>query len=180
MGLGRRCVKRTGHLNEASLLMPQTDYIVQHKDFQRHVSPFQFIAGHYANAGFGELEIPEISSSNVKGVTVARINQGRWIADCLCCNGANMLDMDFPFFMCPLCGNADNGGAWYLVKFPRNWRAIEAILLKRPLRQTIIRPDNGAEMNTGHNPAHAYIRSWEPGETLVALRAENTLLGFEA
>jgi len=50
------------------------------------------------------------------GVT-ARIDHGRWIADCEC-KGAEYVDPDEPVFFCLSCLNAANGGKLRPVKFP--------------------------------------------------------------
>lgn len=47
----------------------------------------------------------------------ARIDHGRWIADCEC-NGAEYVDPDEPIFFCLSCMNAANGGKLRPVKFP--------------------------------------------------------------
>ncbi len=48
---------------------------------------------------------------------VARIDHGRWIADCEC-KGAEYVDPDEPIFMCLSCQNASNRGLLRPVKFP--------------------------------------------------------------
>jgi len=68
--------------------------------------------------------------------------------------------------MCVECGNASNDGKWFQVTVPSNRKAIEAELLKRPMN--------------GRNPAEAINRNWEPGETVAALKQENTDHGIGA
>lgn len=83
----------------------------------------------------------------------AEINQGRWIARCPFCAGAELVDLEDPQFYCLSCYNTTAGHRWLRVKLPRRDRAaIEAALEERPL---------------------AEIRNWYPGETVKALRAEN-------
>lgn len=48
---------------------------------------------------------------------VARIDHGRWIADCKC-NGAEYVDPSEPIFFCLSCMNVDYGGKLRPVKFP--------------------------------------------------------------
>lgn len=84
----------------------------------------------------------------------ARIDQGRWLADCpnSYCTNAHMIDLDDPRFFCTACGNQAAGGEWLHVEFPPDRAAIERTLLRRP------RPEN---------------RNWRTGESLSDLRREN-------
>ncbi|MHB0922612.1 MAG: hypothetical protein ACYC3H_01430 [Bellilinea sp.] len=59
------------------------------------------------------LDPTAISDSEV----VARIDHGRWIADCEC-NGAEYVDPGEPVFFCLSCLNGSNGGRLRPVKFP--------------------------------------------------------------
>ncbi len=77
--------------------------------------------------------------------------QGRWIADCPSCSGAEYVDFRNPIFMCCSCWNKDFGHQWLRVKVPKIKADIEAELLKRP----------------------AGNRHWEPNETLADLRRQN-------
>lgn len=52
-----------------------------------------------------------------KAVT-ARIDHGRWIADCEDCNGAEYVDPGEPVFFCISCLNRNHGGALRPVRFP--------------------------------------------------------------
>lgn len=47
----------------------------------------------------------------------ARIDHGRWIADCEC-NGAEYVDPEEPIFFCLSCLNREHGGKLRPVKFP--------------------------------------------------------------
>ena len=86
---------------------------------------------------------------------VARVNHGRWIADCPSegCAGAEMVWPATPLFWCGGCGNRALGGLWRRVALPeRAERAsIEAALERRG------------------EPA---ARNWAPGETVEDLLAE--------
>lgn len=75
----------------------------------------------------------------------ARVNQGRWIADCPDCTGAEMADPAWPYSVCCSCGAGP-----YRVEFPPEREAIEQALLRRP---------------------HAAFMSWEPGITVEELLA---------
>ena len=136
------------------------DYIVQHNDLQPE--PYlTMVRRMYMRMGFGPL--PEPSATTITGRVQARVNHGRWLVDCPGCNSALVIDLDEPVYMCVECGNSANGGAWLQVTLPRNRRAIEAELLKRPF---------------GRNPADAPTRNWEPGETVADLQRENAEHGI--
>jgi ribosomal protein L37AE/L43A len=132
------------------------DYIVQHNDLQQ---PYlTMVTRMYMGMGFGQL--PDPTEVNTTGTVAARINHGRWLVDCPGCNSALVVDLGQPVFMCVECGNAANDGKWFAVTVPSNRKAIETELLKRPWN--------------GRNPAEAVNRNWEPGETVAALKQENT------
>lgn len=83
------------------------------------------------------------------GTTVkARINHGRWIADCPC-NGAELVAPGQPM----VCGSC---GATHKVTFPKNRTAIEEALDRREIRH----------------------QNWQPGETPSDLWAENIAYGI--
>jgi ribosomal protein L37AE/L43A len=139
------------------------DYIVQHQDLQPE--PYlTMVQRMYMGMGFGPLSEP--TEANTSGTVAARINHGRWIVDCPGCNSALVVDLSELVFMCVECGNAANDGKWFAVIVPKNRKAIEAELLKRPWN--------------GRNPAEAVNRNWEPGETLATLKQENTDHGIGA
>lgn len=77
--------------------------------------------------------------------------QGRWIADCPGCSGAEYVDLETLLFMCCSCWNVGVEHNWLTVRVPGDIQTIEAELVKRP----------------GRN------RHWNPGETMVELRHEN-------
>jgi ribosomal protein L37AE/L43A len=133
------------------------DYIVQHDDLQP--DPYlTMVRRMYMGMGFGPL--PDPTEDNTFGEVSARINHGRWLVDCPGCNSALVVDLTELVFMCVECGNNHNDGKWLRVTVPRNRKAIEDELLKRPMN--------------GRNPAEAVNRNWEPGETLTMLKQENT------
>ena len=84
---------------------------------------------------------------------VARINENRWIVDCVCGSGCHVdLDAGTPVVArCFFCGAIHTQ-----VVLPANRTAIEAALLKRP---------------------RAATRNWRPDETVAALEAENAAHG---
>lgn len=62
----------------------------------------------------------------------AFVDFGRWLAKCPDCNGAEYVSFEDKIFYCFSCGNYANCGDGRPVKFPRNRKAIENELLKRP------------------------------------------------
>jgi len=87
----------------------------------------------------------------------ARIDHGRWIADCPDCSGAECVTMDDPTFMCLSCGNIGADGKFRRVSFPQEIerKEIENLLVQRP----------------------AHNRSWGPWESIEKLAAENLAHG---
>jgi len=79
----------------------------------------------------------------------ARVNHGRWIVDCECL-GAEFA-WEEGIFMCLSCFNASHKHQYRPVIFPKNRKAIELLLLPRPVP----------------------YRNWYPGESLAKLKAEN-------
>ena len=95
------------------------DYIVQHNDLQPE--PYlTMVRRMYMRMGFGPLLEP--TDDNILGEVSARINHGRWIADCAGCNSALVIDLGYPFFMCVECGNGYNDGKWLKIILPRTAR----------------------------------------------------------
>lgn len=80
----------------------------------------------------------------------ARVNQGRWIADCRDCTGAEVV-FDDGWTLCVSCILEDRGIDWRRVVFPRDRLAIEQALAPR-------RVEN---------------RNWEVEETVVDLLRDN-------
>lgn len=85
-----------------------------------------------------------------RGEVAARVNHGRWLADCPYCHGAELVRVGEPFF-CLSCGMKENGGHVMAVRFPDDAEAIECALKSRPLEN----------------------QNWEPSETIEMLLAEN-------
>ena len=88
-------------------------------------------------------------------VAIARVNHGRWIADCPFCSGSEMVwfDEESPFF-CFSCRNKAVNGHLLRVTIPSNYLKIEKLLMIR----------------------HPVNRNWTT-ETLSALKSENTKAG---
>ena len=98
----------------------------------------------------------------------ARIDFGRWLADCEC-GGAEYVDPedDTPLFFCFSCGNEDHKGHARPVIFPDSdeREQIESALLQRSVGRRHGFIDMPAK---GHLP-----RSWSPGVSAQDLLDEN-------
>lgn len=125
------------------------------KHFKRSLSAHQAFLVNQAKA-FGATVLP-ITSVASDAPVKARVNHGRWIADCPVCGGAEFVWLDTPLLLCQSCWNAAVGGKWRTVKIPREAAQIERLLSVRP------------------NVIH---RNWEPGETLLQLQQENAAHGL--
>lgn len=116
----------------------------------------------------------------------ARIERGRWIADCdfevqgIRCNGAEWVTPGEPFY-CVKCGNAKTNGQARPVIFPENKENIEAAVMERPLIN--MAPGAHPVLQTlGGIPALGIQtdqgmlvvgREWHPGETVKDLRDQH-------
>lgn len=104
---------------------------------------------------------------------LARVERGRWIADCPNCNGAEWVAEGVPFF-CFSCGNPDIGGDARMVVFPTNRREIEVALLERDMI-------NNPQLSPISNALNAKptvknsTRVWHPGKTVNELRSAHKL-----
>lgn len=108
----------------------------------------------------------EIGGENV----FARVDFGRWIADCEC-GAANYVEPSDPVYLCSTCGNAVSGGKWRRVKFPDNRSEIEAELMGRDVLVNLkLKPIDRAINAVSALPGLA--RSWNPGETVELLRRQ--------
>jgi hypothetical protein len=90
------------------------------------------------------LRYQEISPHEISEFVIARVNHGRWIADCPICRGAEMVKETQDF----LCGSC---GAFGRVQWPKDIAAIEAAL----------------------TPRAAPYQNWWPDEKVKDLVAEN-------
>ena len=106
-----------------------------------------------AARGMGFRVKDELSDNHI----VARVNHGRWIADCPYCGGAELADATEPDFGWLRRGNPGGNkenigdGLVMPIDFPAQIRGIEKALSARP------------ELN----------RNWEPHETVGDLHKEN-------
>ena len=138
----------------------RTDIIFCHEDWQ--VVPFKSFIDSYL-LQYGHPKSPPFEEC--KGELQAEANYGKWLANCPTegCGGAIVVSSKTPFFMCPYCANFSNFGKWYEVKFPKEKKDIEKILLKRPAWD-------------GFSASH---RNWKANETLAMLVKENTDRGIK-
>lgn len=104
------------------------------------------------------LQRPEFESgANIlvgRQSVMAYINHNRWVAECPTCNGAELVWIDIPVFMCMSCWNGAIGHRWRRVIVPDTDKilALHSVLEQR------------------HNPAN---RNWFPHESVQDLMDEN-------
>ena len=101
-------------------------------------------------AARGETVISEVTTGPM---LKARIDHGRWLADCPYCRGAELVTLDDPVFLCLSCGNVVCMSQFLPVQFPNEQRRnrIEELLIIRPLPN----------------------RNWRTGESVEDLKREN-------
>ena len=140
----------------------RTDRIVSYEDWTEWTTPSnvfpegvgyrRFIQFWAAKA---KIAVPD--GTQISPITIhAYISEGRWVADCPAgCGGALMVTPNDRWYFCVNCGSG-----WHRVLFPTAKRAIETILLKRPLEGGIPK-----------------TRNWRVGESVAQLRAENLAHG---
>ena len=106
------------------------------------------------------------------GPILARVDFGRWIADCPECGGAEYVDPQEAIFYCFNCGNRPNSGHARPVVFPPEdeRQEIERLLLARGVDDR--RGRNRIERALMARPA-PLPRSWSPGERAEDLRRQN-------
>jgi hypothetical protein len=121
----------------------------------------------------------------------ARIERGRWIADCDAvigghlCGGAEWVAPGVPFF-CFSCGNASTAGKARPVIFPEPAEKadIEAAILERPMVNMVpaahpivqtlsARPELAVDLSGEH---FAITRDWNPGEKASELRDQHRMV----
>lgn len=119
------------------------------------------------------IEMAKVSGKNVLSIVsntfanspvYARVDFGRWLADCEC-GGATYVDFNDDFFFCVLCGNTNHDGKLRKVIFPPNRAEIEEELLKRQVKERLGTFGTDAALNA----VGPISRSWNPGETIETL-----------
>lgn len=131
--------------------------IAQEKILCRHDmggSAESFARSQAANLG---LQIPawEARGDPVRAV----VNSGRWLVNCPSCAGAEYADPSDRLFWCASCWNIAQDHYPRPVEWPRNAKAIERELIKRP---------------GPHLPGSSSPRNWVWGETIAQLQMETT------
>ena len=115
-------------------------------------TPSDYARSEYLGAAAGHTHLPGLDLSRS---VVARVNIGRWLADCAC-GAARLVDPSRPFW-CPGCGNAATGGHAVPIVWPEDRATIDAVLAAREAAGTC---------------------NWEPHETVADLMAENEAHGL--
>jgi hypothetical protein len=101
----------------------------------------------------------------------ARIDFGRWVADCPDCNGCEYVNPDDPFFFCLSCGNVTLEGLARKVIFPKNMPDIEKELIRRPVNDLI--GANAVDKALKAKSIYPGLsRSWNPGESVAELKRQ--------
>ena len=72
-----------------------------------------------------------VKRTEIEGEVVARVDWGRWLADCPYCGGAELVSRKTGIFYCLSCGMADQGGRPMRAVFPDDLEEIEAELTTR-------------------------------------------------
>ena len=110
------------------------------------------------------LKVSGIEHDGRKYTIKARLNHGRWIADCPLqhegqkCIGAECVTEDDPIFFCLSCGNIETAGNFIKVKFPPSEQ-------RHKFEQSLaLRPES--------------LRNWIPGETPEKIAEENRKHGI--
>ena len=102
-------------------------------------------------------------------IALARIDAGRWLADCPFCGLSCMVDPDDDFFFCLYCAGNGTGEAGK-ARFPENREEIEAAILERPV---ITRGRHGSFADEQlHAVPVVMARNWVQGQTVDDLRIE--------
>jgi hypothetical protein len=101
------------------------------------------------------------------GTTAARVDYGRWIADCRWCNGASLMRVGTRTFDCPC-------GALWEVVWPSEdiLRGITRLLMMRPVENRWWAPGDSLTTLMWENGQHGIfdnLPSIAPGETLLAV-----------
>ena len=106
----------------------------------------------------------------------ARIDAGRWIADCPICSRSNYVDPTEPVFYCFGCGN-QGSGTFVPVIFPddKTRLQIEKLLLDRTVIFDI-NDDNPISQALNSKPKHAGLaRNWD-GEPVDEVMHANKMM----
>lgn len=109
----------------------------------------------------------------------ARIDAGRWIADCPICSRSNYVDPDEPVFFCFGCGN-QGSGSFVPVIFPDTdvRGQIENLLLARPVYSDV-EDKNSISQALNSKPKYPGLaRNWSE-QTIAELEQANKVMEAE-
>jgi hypothetical protein len=150
-------------------MIAQEKGCIDHRDAIRKI---------YADLSRGSsLAIDLIEEIDTGNFVLARVDHGRWGANCEC-GGAEYVDPDDPVFYCFSCGNAAAGGKLRPVQFPGNMEDIELLLLERPV--SVHRGITMSSINLNSRPLKGANRDWDPEDTdLEQAKALNRASGLE-
>lgn len=117
---------------------------------------------------------------------LARVHRGHWICDCEVCNGAMVVDPDYPVFFCCTCFNRNNRGRLRPVIFPEESERLllEQELLRRPVNDVAGVTDSDRAANARavlykrmkDGTELPMLREWLPYESLEVIREQNKLV----
>lgn len=105
----------------------------------------------------------------------ARLNHGRWIADCPICKGAELVEAGKPF-VCYSCFPQLRPGFFPKIRG-------EIVTLDKPAgyaEYTVAFPTNKTDIETAVQLRKVPNKNWVVGETAITLNAENTVHGIVA
>ena len=119
----------------------------------------------------GVIRYPFTGKIAEKKTVNARVDFGRWMADCPDCNGCEYVDPDDPFFFCLSCGNVTLEGYARRVIFPKNMVEIEKELIRRPVND-IIGANAVDKAMKAKSIYRGLSRSWNPGESVADLKRQ--------
>ena len=102
--------------------------IQEHEDINLNVAFVQNMAWRWRR----DQAVAMPSPTGAKRFLATFVSHGRWMAECPAgCGDAVVVSRDVLAYICTVCGNRDNDGAWYKLQFPPDRVAIERLLVKR-------------------------------------------------
>jgi len=141
--------------------------------FPANITTSQWLIAHSKNLFDAKLVRFQCSGELSKKYSVyARVDSGRWLADCPICSRSNYVDPDEPVFYCFGCGN-QGSGKFVPVIFPEEREEIETLLLARPVtvEETDTNPVSQAINSVASIPGHA--RNWDNELSVEDLKQAN-------
>ena len=110
-------------------------------------------------------------------IAIARIDHGRWIADCPACKKAMYVDPQEKILVCVTCGNEGTGTA-VMVEFPENYQKIENALLMRPVISNREEKNILIRVIQEQPSIPGFYRNWKSGIAVERLESENIKAGL--